>query len=158
MSLELWIEEMRTTDKPQANGVLCHLNEKGGRSYCCLGLGSEMVPHMQIVVEGDEVCFGASSLTGLAPSEFINWLGLPIPERRQDSDEFDVIPDWPVGLTQQGRKSSVLHEGNTDRTAGVDYNGNEVGNYKVTAAVMNDAGFTFKQIADVFAYFGARVA
>lgn len=125
-----WIQELRTTTKKQGKHLLKYVSVEGGEThYCCLGIGCELAG----LEEEYNSYSGTSFFNGyptLAPPAFLRWLGL----LDKTEDEVDIYPDWPAGLSNEyGRYASDL-----------------------SAAGMNDAGFTFAQIADVFAYFGIR--
>jgi hypothetical protein len=149
--LNEWIEQMRTTEKPQADGKLCKQIDAGVYGYCCLGLGSLLVPGIdQNFVDNDPDDEGLdvedrtivyfNGQEDLAPLAFIHWLGLRI-DAMSEAEGYDLRPDFPTDLRVQGSR---------DSTAG--NHGLMVDN--CSAAGMNDSGLTFSQIADTFAYFG----
>jgi hypothetical protein len=140
-NLETWLREMETTDKPQVDGFLCRAtdDDKDVLGYCCLGLGAELVPGINIITVGeneDGYCgskfFGETAEDALAPVEFIDWLGIDRSDA-EDKSSYDIALDFP------------------DEMHTID--GNEA-RYNLTAAGMNDAGFTFPQIAQMIRYFG----
>lgn len=145
-----WIENMRTTLSLQGQGRLCVILN-GQRRYCCLGLGSEQagVESAEMThTNGLEIGYGSTKQFGLAPVEFIDWLGVPYISEREDGMGYDLVPDFPEGLTEQVPECG--DRACTDCT--------ERAPLKMTAASMNDTGFSFHQIADVFDYFGIRGA
>ena len=151
-NLETWLREMETTDKPQAKQTLCAVVEvqPGGDltyGYCCLGLGSLMVPTIDFVGVSDEDLYeGANGFfdgeANLAPPSFCEWLGVEI---RTNADggqmESDVFIDYPEELRNQP---------SIDGTGKIEGPLRKV----ATAAMLNDAGLTFKQIAQTIRYFG----
>jgi hypothetical protein len=157
-NFKAWLREMRTTDKAQTDGVLCRILDDGTKGYCCLGLGSLLVPgiHVEEVENGwmddgeggeSEVYFGETAEKELAPIEFIDWLGITTAE--ESNNGYDVAYDWPADLTWQGVKSNQENRPLTPGGIGVNAG-------LCTAASLNDDGFTFEQIADIFEYFGIR--
>lgn len=130
--LAQWITELRTTEETQCKGQL-HVD---GDGYCCLGIGYKLVPGYS---ERDLLS------KRLAPPSFLIWLGF---ERVSSLDE-DVRIDWQDGLETQGQVSTYNDE--DVYGGGVPYTADMGG-----AAELNDSDFTFKQIADVLAYFGIR--
>lgn len=155
--MEQWFHEMETTDKGQTNGWLSYnMNVDGDytsdQRYCCLGLGSLLVPGIEITDLGDgedhRQNFGVNKEDLLAPVEFIDWLGIDHRELDatripgEDPTAYDIVFDFPEGMHSPELKNSpsgstyvIYREG-------------------LTAAGLNDAGFTFKQIADIGRYFG----
>lgn len=149
--LNEWITQMRTTEKPQADGKLSKQIEPGVYGYCCLGLGSLLVPGIEINRvdndpddEGldveDQTIVYFNGQDDLAPIEFIEWLGLRTPTMSDGGSGFDLRPDYPLDLHIQGVPGAQGKQGMLADTC--------------SAAGMNDSGMTFAQIADVFAYFG----
>jgi hypothetical protein len=151
-NFEAWLRLLRTTEKPQAQSSLyLWSTDEAKQGYCCLGLGCLLVPGLTIEwleedygptdhghgeVEG-EVYFGG--ITDLAPKAFIDWLGLPY--AADNTTGYDVWPDYP---------DDFIFINNGERTT-FEFNPNHV-----SASGLNDGGFTFAQIADVFDYFGVR--
>lgn len=142
-NIKKWTESLRDPDLNQTQGALCVVKSDGTQSYCCLGLGSSLVPGMQVThpdgyiaqypTSDYEVKFGEAQVRGLAPREFIEWLGL---ERANDGNwmrrELDIYLDFPHHLSARGGARLRLY----------------------TCSHLNDAGFTFPQIADLIDYFG----
>jgi hypothetical protein len=127
-NFQAWLTELWTTDKEQGKSQLAAAGK-----YCCLGLGSCLVPKMPVAVESNlEVRFGANEVKSLAPLEFIEWLGLEMDESTRESDEFDIVLDIENHYHVKG---SYAFD-------------------PVSASNLNDWGFTFPQIADLFNYFG----
>lgn len=139
-----WLNEMWTTDKPQATGNLCALTNEGADyalGYCCLGLGSMLVPNIVTHNFVDEesgsiekVAFGDEGCDELAPAEFIEWLGFT----HGSAHQYDLRVDWDESLRVP---NGGFYEDSSDLTS---------------AASLNDSGFNFKQIADIFNHFGVR--
>lgn len=140
-NLETWLREMETTDKPQAEKQLCEVVEVGADGepkfgFCCLGLGSAIVPSIGFRFNserpahvGDMGYFDGES--ELAPPAFARWLGVEVRGGELDSD---VFIDYPSDLADHttGRPLRIC----------------------ATAAMLNDAGLTFAQIAQTIRYFG----
>lgn len=131
-----WINHLRTTLALQARGAMCLVIE-GRPHYCCLGLGSEQA-QIPSVLDTDRraMSFGGQAL--LAPKEFVEWLGVPnLRDYPEDTRGFDIILDYPEDL----RPRDFMY-----------------GPVIVSAAGLNDRGFSFHQIADMVDYFGIRGA
>lgn len=160
----MWVHQMRTTTLPQATGHLAAWVMGGPGAddqigYCCLGLGSLLVPDCEVVRAGDgdgeennAGYFGRDGATDLAPIEFIQWL-VPGYDNENNGHEFDLVPDWAlspgVPANTQGVKDTNVNTGEVQAEGR-----NRFPLANITAAKMNDDGFSFAQIADVFAYFG----
>lgn len=166
-----WATTLKETDAQQGAGALCLVGSTGERAYCCLGLGSTLVPNMPIrepiFVEhlGVEtmihtehphlkVCFGNEGVDALAPIEFMEWLGYDMsgegePQWRTHA-EFDVYIDFPEALRE--RNVEDLSEEGMGYDREYDSEGNSLaGN---SCASLNDDGFTFTQIGDLILFFG----
>lgn len=123
-----WLEELRTTDKKQGREIL--KDADGG--YCCLGIGCVLMGLEETVTE-DGVKFDGVDL--LAPPAFFEWLGVSWPGPN-DGTQADLWPDWgEVGTLLDREFDPIEH---------------------ISASNLNDGGFTFAQIADIFAYFGVQ--
>lgn len=139
-NITAWVNDLATTDAEQAQGALCYTDPEGRKAYCCLGKGSTLVPGLQIFEpeRGDseydtsvvKVKFGDAQEDDLAPREFMEWLGYE--EGVKSECAFNVFVDFPDYLTSPN-DTKLRYFG---------------------AADLNDAGFTFAQIADVIRYFG----
>jgi len=46
-----WMRRLRSGDYKQTNGVLCRIEDDGSRSYCCLGVLTEMATEAGLVRE-----------------------------------------------------------------------------------------------------------
>lgn len=118
--------------------------------YCCLGVGClvagvrhevETNPSERLVEEGDPLGNFGDGYTDLAPPEFMDWLGLPVGNSiGRETNGSDVYIDIPVGMPKQGLEDAGSA---FQQTQG-----------QITAAGLNDSGFTFPQIADLIWYFG----
>lgn len=163
-NIRAWIEQMRTTTEEQAQQHLavCRHDEVTGQrviGYCCLGLGSKELAdvNVQIVDEGMNETVYMNQMQDLAPVAFRVWLGVLDEEGYVMNDESDVSIDYPLravdysdpGLTRLANLRQQGHGGSPTYTPPL------VGAL-MSAASLNDAGFTFAQIADVVAYFGLR--
>lgn len=129
-----WINDLRTTDAPQAEGYLADLvsDNAGGKviGYCCLGRGLVCMgenPTADGIVDGSGFVIQSDILV---PARFIEWLGVESAETLPDSSGFDLMPGWGEPYFPAGDAPDL------------------------TAAGLNDGGFTFSQIADVFEFFG----
>lgn len=154
-NFERWIAELRTTDLPQADGALARSNDKDNEpvGYCCLGFGCVIagVP-FEVTEFPDEAEDGRIAVAvqyrfvgalDLAPIDFIAWLTETRVSDYYEEDRetsWDVWPEWgELGDLPQQNERGTTHP---YRTIGI------------SGAGMNDSGFTFAQIADVFDYFG----
>lgn len=147
-NINTWIAELRTTTHGQAYGKLClmHSTSDGAvKDFCCLGLGSTLVPGMEITWPSEESqgifqpytyapMFGKGRQSGLAPYEFIEWLGLDVMDPKQYLNTYIVRFDFPDNM--RTRSGSHLRD--------------------MGAHQFNDAGFTFSQIADLIEHFGLQ--
>lgn len=130
-NFELWLHELRTTDKKQCDGGLY---DPENDSYCCLGIGSALMG-LEPVIDQEQPYALFGGVSSLAPRVFIEWLlGRPV-ERK--GSEFNLWPDW--GELGDLQFADVF---------------GTVGLGRLSASALNDAGFTFAQIADIFDYFG----
>lgn len=143
-NFSLWVDELATTDKPQAEGKLCgYVKDASGNQkrdsngdliigYCCLGIGYDMMedkdPAYAEYLEPNRASY--------PPPEFLKWLGL-----RYDYQSDDVVIDWPPDL--------IARPGEFD-------DGDPMEQHLPGGADLNDNGFTFAQIADVLGYFGIK--
>lgn len=125
-----WIAALRSGRFEQGRGAL----HNGG--YCCLGVACELMglegkpmPNHRVAYDGEVF---------LAPLSVIQWFGVSSPLKSRWGGT-DLVPDWPEGWMSQGSQPEF-------EQVSLELVG--------TAASMNDAGFTFDQIADVFEYFG----
>lgn len=132
-NMEAWLNELRTTNEPQADGVLYD-----GSGYCCLGIGEKLRGHNLDDGAGHDI---------LASPDFIHWLGLELDERGEDiiSDQdytpysYDIFIDYPS-------KEFPMRLDNRIRPT-----------LEVSASTMNDTlDLTFAQIADMISYFGVK--
>lgn len=152
-SLTRWLDDLAHTTAPQCQGALSKqvlVNADGDLidafgapkvGYCCLGRGD--------VVRGATTEGHRTEERALAGRGFLDWLGFDMTEHDDNTHEcagsecdceFDLWVAWP------DEYRVLLGE---DIVADV-----------ATGAGLNDGGFTFKQIADIFRYFGVsdRVA
>lgn len=134
-TLKAWVDHLRATDLPQGSGSLAQL-EGGVMHYCCLGVGCVLMG-LEPTADGHRLRFDLAALT--APYAFIEWLGF---SAGSHLGEWDLSVDWTSGLhlpttTRRGR----LYKDDLD-----------------SVAALNDAGFTFAQIADVVEYFGVSAS
>lgn len=148
-NFDKWIEVLRTTDLPQVTGSLRAQRYEDGRGptdigYCCLGVACTLLP------EGGALLDNASTLgITLAPYPAVEWLGLSnmVSDHRAETWEneragFDFYLDLPDTYLDRPDDNMASDEGYPYED--------------ITAAGMNDEGFTFSQIADMFAYFGVK--
>lgn len=139
-----WVRVMRTTTKPQAQEALVKIIDGDGTlGYCCLGLGAvECLGFQPIWDDGLEVGdkLTVAGVTDLAPREFVKWLGL-YPTTDDIRTEFDIWINWPRGMIDREGHWFRPDDGAHRQTG-------------LTCASLNDAGFTFAQIADIVEFFG----
>jgi len=155
-----WADDLATTKERQARASLCIEYVGEQKEYCCLGLGSTLVPKMQIkqVGTGDltpdgrsKFAFGRTGATSLAPYEFMVWLGYDEDDLIPfDAGEYDVYFDIPYSIKER----SIDAQNNAAFDDDPSLDGSGVPLVNNSAASLNDDGFTFKQIADVIRYFG----
>lgn len=139
-----WLNDLATTDALQCQETLAqemflpndsddgvNYDVSLGMGYCCLGKGSVLMPGWDVDRLGLIMQSEFGHFDALAPREFIEWLGLDIPEEASQQTETgcDITLDC-TWLPRGGDRKPV------------------------TAAWLNDNGFTFKQIADLFRHFG----
>lgn len=137
--VEAWIEELRSGRREQATGALCHIDENGKQSFCCLGVVTDMYA-AQIGISKEistahhlnfsdpQVRYGEHGENAVLPVEMIDFLGLPHNQRN---------PSFDLPLT-----SEQIEQAEVDGMP-----------YIICLAELNDDGFTFEQIADVIQYF-----
>lgn len=153
-----WADELSTTNEQQVTGALCQVGIRGDAAYCCLGFGSTLVPNLYItmpsamkIADSDDnhakALFGATEADGLAPPEFMEWLGYVMDD---DPGQRDVYFDFPDNL--RVRSAEDRDAANEGGDVGYDEEGAWLPN--LTAADANDSGFTFAQIADIIHHFG----
>jgi len=143
-NFDRWVEVLATTDLPQVDSALARRIDDGVIGYCCLGVGCTLSPEL-------EEYANPGTVHTLPPLAFYEWIGLSI-ERGPDEDveayedrlrdhTADLVIDWPDGFRCQGDPYD-------ERDGYVDDS--------MTAATLNDGGFSFAQIADCLRYFGVR--
>lgn len=161
-NMTTWANGLLTTTDKQADGTMCRQFASGRKEFCCLGWGSTLVPNMPIRWEDAnligkdpdfhyEIGFGEAGTAGLAPIEFMEWLGYDMSEVENRSGAWDVFIDFPEGLRVRPdydtRGEALDHESPyfTDAV---------LMRTNMTCASLNDSGFTFAQIGDLLLYFG----
>ena len=141
-----WTRRLRSGDIDQTRGHL--VDPTGPRpAMCCLGVGAQEagIP-FQVSDDGRHGFFPVGDggrTNSLPPTEFHLWLGLNVPV----SETYDVVVDWPEGMTVLCQEPDV-----PDGWYESPIDGDEV----ATCSGLNDSGFTFSQIADLIDYFGVR--
>lgn len=161
-----WIAELRSGARNQTKSVLKRVGADGEVSFCCLGVAAELsdtcvqrrdeydervgfLPANRITDQlGNEV----SPYETLPPGEVLVWLGIAHEARVASSDITVDVPDEMRHLREQGTEDLCMRyyrdlDPDDDDRATLTY---------LSAASMNDDGFTFDQIADVFEYFGLK--
>lgn len=133
---ELWLQTLEGRLAPeQINGRLG--SSDGGR--CCLGVACDLSgvkadfdPTLPTILIWD----GAENLL---PTSVVRWLGLEVPHWVNSDEEgvWDLLLDLPDEVYMKDAQTPTL-----DR--------------HLTASIMNDSGFTFKQIAQMIRYFGIK--
>ena len=151
-----WLDDLATTDAPQATGHLAKFTDDGRVGYCCLGRGCIVAGISQYdptdddpdsIITDSTLAFAGA--TDLAPGELLVWLGLW--NSMGDGGEGDIKVAWPTDLHAP---PNTEDDDAIDWPQGIPYRIN-IG----TAANLNDkARLTFSQIRDVFAYFGTEGA
>jgi hypothetical protein len=144
-----WLDDLATTDAPQARGHLAKIVDDGRVGYCCLGRGCIVAGISRYDPSDDDpdsiitdMTLAFAGATDLAPGELLVWLGLW--ESVADGGEGDIKVAWPTDLCAR------INDGEEDWPEGMPYHVS-IG----TAANLNDKGrLTFSQISDVFRYFG----
>lgn len=155
-----WADDLSATNLRQVAGVLARADDVvAGYGYCCLGFGCQIsAPGITATpTEVDrgisQLLFGRERADGLAPIEFIEWLGYDTDEIPSGlvSSQYDVYFDFPTELrTRSHEDYNREHEGG-DRDH--DDHGSLMFN-SVSASTLNDEGFSFAQIADIIRHFG----
>jgi len=148
---QAWVNELRTTDKPQIDGVLKKVDKAGNTiGYCCLGVWCEMAMERGTNLD---VTFGFDVLGYLNVSFDQNWSDLP-PRAQEALDVFNSDPriaiknlKYDYGLPNHTVYGIVDGEEFKQDT-------NPIYLIKDTLASLNDAGFTFSQLADLIEYAG----
>lgn len=158
-NITVWADDLATTTEQQCTGHLAMVDSDGHKAYCCLGFGSMKVPGLQIkfpepadfaYAEQERAGrFGVMELEGLAPVEFMTWLGYTVTSQSQRQFEvyFDIPPNWRIRSYEDVSTQSAGGNRDFDHTA-------DLMMVEASAAVMNDDGHTFRQIADMIRYFG----
>lgn len=151
-----WVAELRSGNRRQTNGVLKRV-EAGEESFCCLGVASEMsglcvqskTNHDRSYINVMFTPVGRESkYETFPPGEVLVWLGAADSGTTNGGDVVLDVPRKIELLEMQGARS--------------DFDYYEVGNPRselggMTAANLNDDGFTFEMIADCIEYFGIKV-
>lgn len=170
-----FVNLLRTTDKPQATGYLAAEDKDGKVGFCCLGLQSCELDDVEMLemqytgeVTGGPVSAANFRITDeegtaylqqrLAPWPLVEYLlgefaANEIVFRNRRAFEsynpyavgWDFVIDWPQDLRFFAQQTADDHEEFYPGDAGVE-----------SLAELNDAGFTFEQIADVVEFFGLR--
>lgn len=150
-----WADDLAATTEAQGTGAMCVIEDDGKKHYCCLGLGSAIsAPGIPVVSfhDGFKFAFGAAQADGLAPIEFVEWLGYTVEPNEVGAvtKQFDVYFDFPTGMRVRSMqdKNAECDGGTTES----DHLGGFLSEH--TAATLNDDDFTFEQIADVIRHFG----
>lgn len=121
-----WLETLQTTDLPQAKD---HLRD--GSAYCCLGIACAISPDGINAYDG---------LYDLLPPPVAEWLGLK--DYFPHSDSFT----WEDAVTQEsGFDIQIAYPEHVYPTRDSSFH---------SAAIYNDHGMSFAQIADMIKYFG----
>jgi hypothetical protein len=149
-----WVNELRTTDKVQANGRLARFKEEGvsdsGVGYCCLGI-VEVLAESPLYDQPDDegLCFLNKQPEGyrhepvyadnLLSTYGREWLG---------TTEEDLTLDVPLEYIK--RETTVADDPRSR------YQG--ISSCPTCAGLNDDWQLTFPQIADMLDYFGVRDA
>lgn len=160
---------LRTTDKPQTTGYLAAVVEDGALGFCCLGLqsceladverldvhdaGDQRIAHFRSIDERGDAHLNSR----LAPWPLVEYLlgeefaNAALARARRVNPNYnphslgwDFTIDWPDDLAFFDRQED---DGPEADLAPQDC---DLG----SLAALNDAGFTFEQIADIVDYFG----
>lgn len=158
-----WVAELRSGNRTQTKQAL-KIVDNGLESFCCLGVASELSglciqrvsPHADGQIQFAEVGTEGNGLGDWYPSfpppSVMYWLGAYAVEDYAESGDIHIdVPLEIASLPQQG-----LHE---DARYWDDPNCKEerpLIRECMSAAELNDLGFTFSQIADVIEYFGIK--
>lgn len=145
---EQWLAELRSGNRRQVEGYLaCRVDDGTDEvGFCCLGVATDMVPGVEYEeVTGSHVF--RRYLVADGPWEYLvlpnaarAWLGVTAGD--PDLDFTDTQDDWDA-------LGGIL-DGDVFDQVQSNY---EEGSH-VTLAMLNDAGATFAQIAEVFETFG----
>jgi hypothetical protein len=164
-----WCANLMTTTEPQANGKLARLVDVAPQGqphrlevgFCCLGIGSKQAGvHWERFDNEDEdedgavFYFGTDAVDGLAPREFIEWLGFEVPLGKGTS-EFDLVLDWPEDWTLPSHQ----HIGTDETHRGcVTHDGDRYVHDRTTdcSGLNDNLGLTFAQIGQLVNYIGLK--
>ena len=125
---EKWLEALRSGKYKQGRNVLCSVNENGDRTYCCLGVLSEIAVQegfAQSVVEDNAIRYDCELKNG-------SDLGEKFTLTRR-------LADW-AGLERINPPININGEVNED---------GDVLCYTMSLAELNDAGRSFNEIAQL---------
>ena len=120
---EKWVAALRSGGYDQCTGLLEHFYSDGTSGFCCLGVLCRVVGAHREVSLNRDVWYSAISSDG--------W--------HADSSS--------TALTDEIRESVGM------KTFEGDLYYSEIDDGTISLAVLNDAGFTFDQIADIIEYF-----
>lgn len=133
---ELWLQSLESHDAPeQMEGHLG--NDDGAR--CCLGVACDLSGVERNVDPSIPSILIWDGFENLLPTSVVRWLGLPLPDwwNSDGVGGWDLLLDIPGEYDVRDAESLAM-------------------NRYLTASIMNDSGFTFKQIAQTIRYFGIQ--
>ena len=142
---EQWLAELRSGNRQQVTGYLaCTLPDDANEvGYCCLGVATELAGVVSVSSTNRPYRLYANAGTDeylVLPYEAKLWLG--VTHSDPDLGFEDVEEDWDY-------VRGVLDPEVFEQVS----NNFDEGSH-VTGAMLNDAGATFAQIADLFEHFG----
>lgn len=131
-----WLTALRSGQFQQGHTVLHGVNEDGVHEYCCLGVLCSLAERENAVERtgtGGTLSYGSYSTMSAhyLPEEVSEWASLVGRIRAGSGSDADQLGDPGFFLDLFTREGSSY----------------------VTLSSLNDAGFTFDQIADVIEYF-----
>jgi hypothetical protein len=150
-NFDAWLETLRTTDLPQAreylaNDVWDENQEDVKIGYCCLGIACTMTDIGKKYVQ-------QTGEFPLMPPAVAEWLGLKQlwkdnAEGYYEDDDLERL--WNANDDGFDIKLDVPYD------FSVKYRSPHNNSISSSVAALNDAGFSFRQIADMITYFGVK--
>lgn len=107
-NIQAWVDELKTTDKPQSRGVLHEVEDGQTVGYCCLGIWCEMALNLGVEMTVDSnpttTTVSYDGATSILPTSAADALGA-------DNSPWVVIPNPNFDHTKSRGKSPVVLDG-----------------------------------------------